>query len=97
MPALSIIPLLLKAGVKVRAYDPAGMVEAKHYLPKITYAKNAAECAKGADAIVILTEWDEFKKLDYKKLQPKKKVIMDFRNILKANPPKGYDYTCLGK
>lgn len=96
-PAISIIPLLQKAGVKIKAYDPAGMEEAKHYLSKIEYSRSAAECAKGADAIVILTEWDEFKKLDYARLKPRKKVILDFRNILKSKPPKGWDYSCLGK
>ena len=94
--ALSIIPLLQKAGVKIKAYDPAGMEEAKKYLPKIIYSESAAEAAKDADAIVILTEWEEFKRLDYKKLKPRKKVIIDMRNLLKAAPPKGYDYSCLG-
>jgi UDPglucose 6-dehydrogenase len=88
--ALSIIPQLQKAGLKVVAYDPKAKWDG------VENAPSAAAAAKSADLIVILTEWDEFKTLNYEALDPNQRVIMDFRNILKSNPPKGYNYYSIG-
>lgn len=89
--ALTIIPALQKAGLKVRAYDPAGKMQ------DVEQFASAAQAAEGADCIVILTEWSEFKTLDYSTLKLNKKTIMDFRNILKYTPPENFEYICLGK
>ena len=96
-PALIIIPKLQASGLNIKAYDPQGMHEASRILDGVEFCKTAAYAADEADAIVILTEWDEFKKLDYTALTPKQKRIFDTRNILAENPPAGYDYHGLGR
>ncbi len=95
--SLTIIPLLQKAGLKVSAYDPEGVHEAKKYLPGLDYARTAEEAAKGADAVVILTEWDEFRKLDYSKLPLNRKLIIDLRNILDRKNLPGFEYHSVGR
>lgn len=82
-PAISITKLLLEEGAYISAYDPKGMENAKELL-NIDMAKNYLEAAKGADAILILTEWDEFKNMDYSELAKGVlgKIIFDYRNIL---------------
>lgn len=102
-PSLVIIPLLIKAGAKIRAYDPVGMNEAKKNLKDaaLNWCGNANEALKGADACVILTEWQEFKELDLiaaKKLL-RGNVIVDLRNLFDAAKAKelGYSYCALGK
>lgn len=96
-PSLAIIPMLQKAGLKIKAYDPQGLHEAAKLLPNIELCNSAANAAANADAIVILTEWDEFKKLDYSTLTPARKLLIDTRNILANNPPAGYEYIGLGR
>ena len=66
-------------------------------MKNIEFCSSAQEAARGVKAIVILTEWAEFKKINYAKLDVSQRLIMDFRNILRRNPPKGYEYICLGK
>lgn len=102
-PSLDIIHKLITSGAKIKLYDPAGMEEAKKYLSKysdIVWCGDAYEACEGADAIVIATEWSEFKELDFKKLfnivnEP---VIFDFRNILvQHNLAKiGFKYQAVG-
>jgi UDPglucose 6-dehydrogenase len=79
-PALSIIDALTSAGAKVTAYDPEAIENTKALGLEMAFANSAIEAAKDADSIVILTEWPEFKILDYKTLGPK--IIFDYRNIL---------------
>lgn len=95
--SLTIIPLLQKAGLKIKAYDPEGMDEAKHFLPDIEYCASALDAANGADGVVILTEWDEFTKLDYTKLALKRKLIIDLRNILNPANMRGFEYHSIGR
>jgi UDPglucose 6-dehydrogenase len=95
--SLTIIPLLQKAGLNIKAYDPEGMEEATHFLPDIGYAASAAEAADGADAVLILTEWDEFAKLDYTKLNLKRKLVIDLRNILVPQKMSGFEYHSIGR
>jgi UDPglucose 6-dehydrogenase len=95
--SLTIIPLLQKAGLKVKAYDPEGMEEAKHFLPDLEYCVSAAEAADGADGVVILTEWDEFAKMDYAKLQLKRNLVIDLRNILNPANMKKFEYHSIGR
>ncbi len=74
-------------GAKVRAYDPVGMEQAKKVLPELTYCDDAYDCAKGADALVIVTEWEQFRALDLdrlKQVMAGKPVIVDLRNIYPA-------------
>jgi UDPglucose 6-dehydrogenase len=82
-PALALIQALEDAGAKVRAYDPEGLEQARPLLGKVTFADDAYAAVEGADALVIVTEWDEFRALDLKRVagllaQP---VLVDLRNI----------------
>ena len=63
-PSLGILPALQEAGATIRAFDPEGMSEAKKLMPDLTYCKDAYECMTGADALVLITEWNEFRALD---------------------------------
>lgn len=99
-PALDILPILTKAGAKLKAYDPKGMDEAAKLLKDIEWTASSNEALKDADALVILTEWEEFYKItptDLKKLM-KGKTIIDLRNVmdLKAMKDEGFTYSCIG-
>ena len=86
-PSLVIVPALVAAGATVQAYDPEGMVEAKkHFGDQITYCPDIGTAIKGSDALVILTEWDEFKKLDLGQAVASMNgsVVVDLRNIICA-------------
>ncbi len=100
-PSLVLIEALLKAGAKVQAYDPVSMKEAKHDLGEtITYCEDALEATKGADAILLITEWAEFRLPDWEQVMVnlKQKVLFDGRNIYNANEmvTKGFDYYSIG-
>ena len=95
--SLTIIPALQKAGFKIRAYDPQGMHEAKKLLQNVEYAENATSAAESASAVVILTEWPEFKTVDLAKLKMKNKIIIDLRNLLDKEKLSGYDYYSIGR
>ena len=100
-PSLDIVPALIAAGAKVRAYDPKGMDEAKHMLDGVDWCKNAYDTMGGADALAILTEWNEFRALDLDKVKGlmKAPVMVDLRNIYNPDDmaEAGFDYTCIGK
>jgi UDPglucose 6-dehydrogenase len=84
-PALKIIPELIKKGANAKVYDPAGMEEFKNTAPNLSieYAKDPEACAEKADGLLILTEWNEFRFLDLKKIKGlmKTPVLVDMRNI----------------
>ena len=83
-PSLVIINALLEAGASVKAYDPVAMEEAKHDLrDTITYAENEYDALDGADALLLITEWPEFRVPDFKEVEKllNQKVIFDGRNI----------------
>ena len=83
-PALVLIDLLLKAGCHVQAYDPVAICECRRRIgDSITYCNNANETFANADALMLVTEWSEFRVLDYDKLtrSMKQAVIFDGRNI----------------
>jgi len=84
-PSLSILPALLEAGATVRAFDPEGMDEAKKQMPELDYCGDAYETMQGADALVLLTEWNEFRALDLKRVKAllRVPVVIDLRNIYK--------------
>jgi len=102
-PALKIIPELLKKGAKVKVYDPAGMEEFKRAAPNmsIEYAKDPEACAEKADGLLILTEWNEFRFLDLKKIKSlmKTPVLVDMRNIYDSDIVKklGFRYSGIGR
>jgi UDPglucose 6-dehydrogenase len=100
-PAIPLITALTDLGAKVRGYDPAGMEQLKPLLPAVTYCDNAYSAAEGADAIVIATEWEQFRALDLTRLkrimtQP---VIVDLRNIYRLDEMKraGFRYAAIGR
>ncbi|MBU3077198.1 UDP-glucose dehydrogenase family protein [Sphingomonas quercus] len=82
-PALSVVQVLEDAGATVRAYDPEGIEQARPMLPNVQFAANAYEAADGAHALVIVTEWDEFRALDLKRMAGllAEPVLVDLRNI----------------
>ena len=84
--SLAVIPALQKAGATIAAYDPVAIAAARPLLPDVTWCGDAYETAKDADAIVVLTEWNEFRGLDLRRLaaQMREPVLIDFRNIYSA-------------
>jgi UDPglucose 6-dehydrogenase len=82
-PALSVVADLERAGASVRAFDPAAMPNAKASHPKVHYARDAYDCADGADFLVIATEWNEFRALDLGRLGGllRSKTMIDLRNV----------------
>jgi UDPglucose 6-dehydrogenase len=100
-PALSIVTALQDAGARVRAYDPEGMEQARRYLDNVEYAEDPYACAAGADALVIVTEWDAFRALDLERIRDamRQPVLVDLRNIY---PPEevarhGFTYASVGR
>jgi len=101
-PAIFIIEHLLKAKAKVKAYDPIAMDDAKEVFgDTVRYAKNAYECVKGADAVVIVTEWNELRNLELMKIKAllKTPFFFDLRNIYEPAKMKklGFKYFCVGR
>ena len=82
-PSLAIVTALQDAGARVRGYDPESMEQAKPLLPGMDFADNAYACIGGADAVAILTEWDEFRALDLARVKSllKTPILVDLRNI----------------
>lgn len=101
-PAITIINALLEHGGKVQAYDPKGFEQAKTiWQDKITYAKSSYEALEGADCLLLLTEWNEFRRPDFDKIKDmlKTPVIFDGRNQYDAERmnQRGFEYTCVGR
>src|SRR6202045_374762 len=82
-PSIPLITGLLDMGARVRAFDPVGMQQAKAVLPDITYCESPYSCADGADAVVIVTEWEQFRALDLNEMKQRMAcpVLIDLRNI----------------
>ena len=101
-PSLAIVPALIEAGAKIRAYDPEGMNEARHMLPDVTYCEDAYETMEGADAVTLLTEWNQFRALDLQRMKDilgKDPVLVDLRNVYDPQEmiEAGFDYHCIGR
>ena len=100
-PSLTIVPLLQEAGAMITAFDPAAMEPGAEELPNVTWAQSAYDAAEGADALVILTEWHEFRALDLSRLETimRTPVICDFRNIYKPDDIRktGFHYISIGR
>jgi UDPglucose 6-dehydrogenase len=100
-PALMILPALAVAGATITAYDPKGMQQAKAFLPDVEWCPSAAAAIKGADALVILTDWDEFYhiRLDKARRSMRAATMVDLRNMFDpatANAA-GFDYHSIGR
>jgi UDPglucose 6-dehydrogenase len=100
-PSLDILPALKAAGARIVAFDPEAMHEAQRMLPDIEYAQNAYAAAEGADAMVIITEWDQFRALDLQRIKAAMKgdVLVDLRNIYDSEDVSrhGFAYTSIGR
>jgi UDPglucose 6-dehydrogenase len=100
-PAMRIIETLIKKGAIVSAYDPAGMEPAAKILKEVNYVKDIYEAAKDADALVIITEWNEFRYPDWEKVQAslRSPTVIDMRNIYEPEKMKtrGFNYHCVGR
>ncbi|MCX7357616.1 MAG: UDP-glucose/GDP-mannose dehydrogenase family protein [Alphaproteobacteria bacterium] len=100
-PALDIVPALQDEGAKVRAFDPEGMNEAKHMLKDVQFATGPYDCVQNADAVVIITEWDQFRALDLDRIKDalKTPTVIDLRNIYRPDEmrAKGFKYVSVGR
>jgi len=100
-PAISVIQTLQDAGATVTGYDPEGMDNARLVIDNITYADDAYGAARGADALVIVTEWNQFRALDFARLKSimKSPVLVDLRNIYRHEEvtKHGFAYTSIGR
>jgi UDPglucose 6-dehydrogenase len=100
-PSIPLVTGLLDMGAKVRAFDPVGMEQARRELPDITYCEDAYACADGADALVIVTEWVQFRALDLARLKQvmKQAIVVDLRNIYRPEEmiAHGFVYESVGR
>jgi UDPglucose 6-dehydrogenase len=95
-PSLALITALHDMGAHVRAFDPAGMAQAQVQMPKVAYCESAYDCAEGADALVIVTEWEQFRALDLERLRDlmATPVIVDLPEEMQRH---GFAYACVGR
>lgn len=100
-PAVDIVKILSELGVKIFVYDPEGSANASRVLPTINFVDSPYEAAIDADCVVVLTEWEEFTKINFQKLYNvlKNPIIFDFRNIISSNHVKeiGFEYYGIGR
>ena len=100
-PSIPLITALQDLGATVRAYDPAGMAQAKGMLNGVTFCDNEYDCAKSASALVIVTEWEQFRALDFARLKATmaQTVLVDLRNIYSADEVArhGFVYESIGR
>jgi UDPglucose 6-dehydrogenase len=100
-PSLVIVPRLIEAGATVRAFDPVGMEEAKKLMDGPVWCHDAYDAMKGADAVTIVTEWNEFRALDLARAKKllKRPLMVDLRNVYRpdAMGAAGFDYVSIGR
>ena len=100
-PAVELIGCLVAEGARVRAYDPQAMEKARTVLPKIEYAESAYDAAQDSEALLIATEWDEFRKLDWERIRNTmaRPLILDGRNLLSPREMRslGFEYHSFGR
>ena len=100
-PSLAIAPALINAGATIRAHDPEGTAEAKKLMPDLTYCADPYEAMTGADAVVLLTEWNSYRALDLKRMKAilKQPVVVDLRNIYRPSEMRaaGFRYFSIGR
>ena len=100
-PSIPLVTGLIDMGAKVKAFDPVGMEQAKSELPSIAYSEDAYSCAEGADALVVVTEWVQFRGLDLDRLKSvmAQPVVVDLRNIFSPEDmaAAGFTYESVGR
>ncbi|HEX3536359.1 MAG TPA: UDP binding domain-containing protein, partial [Stellaceae bacterium] len=100
-PSLAILPPLAEAGATIRAFDPEGMAEAQKLMPQLTYCADAYDTMDGADALVLITEWNAFRALDLGRVKQllRTPVVIDLRNIYKPEEmlAAGLTYHSIGR
>jgi UDPglucose 6-dehydrogenase len=100
-PSLTLVKALLDEGAMVYAYDPKATEKAKAVLPNVTYCADAYQAAAGADAILIVTEWDEFHRMDWKRLASavEQRLVIDGRNVFSPEEISrhGFRYVSIGR
>ena len=101
-PSLTIVPALIEKGARIRAHDPQGIEEAKQLMPDgIVYAENAYDACEGADALILMTEWNQYRALDLTRLGDcmNQKVFIDLRNVYKPQALRdlGFNYVGVGR
>ncbi len=98
-PALTILPALLEKGAKIMVHDPQGMKEARHYLPAgIEYKENPYQVCEGADVLVLMTEWNQYRALDLERILSlmKTAAFVDLRNVYDPDDMKKLGFTYVG-
>ncbi len=100
-PSIPLITALQDMGARVRAYDPVGMEQAQAVIDNVTFCKDAYDCAQGASALVIVTEWEQFRALDFARLKAAmaEPVLVDLRNVYSADEVarNGFAYEGVGR
>jgi UDPglucose 6-dehydrogenase len=100
-PSIPLVTALQDMGATVRAYDPVGMEQAKSFINNVTFCNDAYECAEGASALVIVTEWEQFRALDFGRLKNAmaNPLLVDLRNIYRADEVTrhGFAYESVGR
>ena len=100
-PSIALITALQDMGAQVRAYDPVGMEQAKQVLTDVTYCRDPYDCVEEADAVVIVTEWEQFRALDLERVRDLMAcpVMVDLRNVYRPEDMKkyGFAYTSIGR
>ena len=100
-PSLAILPVLREAGARIRAFDPEGMAEARKLMPDLDYCGDAYETMAGADALILITEWNEFRALDLGRVKSLlgRPVVIDLRNIYQPDEmvAAGLTYCSIGR
>jgi UDPglucose 6-dehydrogenase len=100
-PSLEILPRLIAAGARIRAFDPEGMDEAQKLMPELVYSRDAYQTMEGADALILLTEWNEFRGLDLGRVRDllASPLVIDLRNIYQPHEmaAAGLSYCSIGR
>jgi UDPglucose 6-dehydrogenase len=100
-PSIALVTALRDLGANVRAYDPAGMEQAKPLMPDIAYCDGPYSCAEGAHALVLVTEWEQFRALDFKRLKAimASAVFVDLKNVYQPADvaEAGFVYESIGR
>lgn len=100
-PSLDLAPALIEMGATVQAFDPEGMNEARKLLPQVAFKSGPYEAVQGADAVVIVTEWDQFRALDLERVKAlvRQPVVVDLRNVYRPDDmrARGFTYSSIGR
>jgi UDPglucose 6-dehydrogenase len=100
-PAIKIIRELRAQGARIRVFDPVAMPETRAILPDIEYAEDAYDAARGSDALIITTEWNQFRNFDWDRMRQalRSPIVVDLRNVYEPEHMKslGFRYTSVGR